>query len=258
MSVWGIARVKDEADIIEPTVRRMAGEVDRLLVVDNDSTDGTRAILHDLARDLPMVVGHDDEVAYYQSRAMSQLAGAAAAAGADWVVPFDADEAWYSPHGRIADVLGDHPAARIATAELYDHVATATDPAGTDPTVQIGWRRRAAAPLRKVAVRPRPAVTIHQGNHGADHGGTVDGLLVVRHFPYRSPDQFVSKVANGARGYAATDLPHEQGQHWRDYGTLLAAHGPDAIHNVFREWFWSAAPDRDPSLIYDPCPTSRS
>lgn len=257
MSVVAIARVKDEADIIAATVSHMLTQVDRVIVEDNGSTDGTLEILEHL----DVEVLHDSTVGYYQSAAMSRLAAYAHhQRAAAIVVPFDADEAWYSPFGRIADVLREHPSASIFTAELFDHVATDTDAADErDALRRIGWRRRDAAPLPKVAVVPYPRVTIHQGNHGADHGATVNGLLVVRHFPYRSVEQFVSKVESGAAAYAATDLPDHVGQHWRDYGRLLNAGGPDAIAEVFHTWFWSAAPANDGNLIYDPvhaaCPS---
>lgn len=253
MTVVGIARVKDEADIIGSTVAHMLTQVDHVIVEDNGSTDGTLGIL----AGLDVEVLHDPTVGYYQSAAMSRLAALAANGhGATVVVPFDADEVWYSPHGRIADVLADFPAASIFTARLYDHVATGADPAGIDPVARIGWRRRAATPLPKVACAPLAPVTIHQGNHGCDYGATQDNLLVVRHFPYRSVDQFVSKVRNGAVAYAATDLPEDVGAHWRQYGALLESGGPEAIGDVFRAWFWTAAPDVDPALIFDPAPVA--
>lgn len=252
--VWGIARVKDEADIIGPVVEHMLTQVDGLLIADNSSTDGTRDILDEIERDSGgrVCVVDDPEVGYFQSRQMTALAAQVAGGGDAWVVPFDADEWWYSPFGRIADVLKDQPAACIAGAELYDHVATGEDPADPNPVTRIQWRRRDPGKLPKVAVRTRPPVTIHQGNHGADHGQRVDGLLVVRHFPYRSVEQFVSKVRNGAAAYAATDLPEDQGAHWRDYGRLLESGGPDALADVFRAWFWQAHPTED--LIRDPAP----
>lgn len=253
-TVCGIARIKDEADILEATVRRMAGQVDWLLISDNGSTDGTRDILSALARDLPLKVMDDAEVGYYQARAMTELAAIAGDNGADWVIPFDADEVWYSPFGRIADVLTEHTGVAVATAELYDHVPTAADPQDGDPVERIGWRRREPTPLAKVAARPRPRVRIHQGNHDADHGDRLGGLLVVRHFPYRSAEQMVRKALNGAAAYAATDLPDDIGKHWRDYGALVAAHGPEALHDVFRTHFWSADPRHDSGLIYDPAP----
>jgi glycosyltransferase involved in cell wall biosynthesis len=255
-----VSMVKDEADIIEGFVRRMAAEADFLIVADNGSTDGTRDMLEDMARDLPLTVVDDPEVGYYQSRKMTALVAQATKRGAEVVIPADADEVWYSPFGRIADVLAKYPYASVFGAALYDHVATAEDPDESDPVQRIGWRRREAAPLPKVAVRPFPcvgSVTIHQGNHGASHGMPVDrldGLLVVRHFPYRSSRQFVRKVRNGAAAYAATDLPEQEGQHWRDYGRLLDAGGPAAIDAVFKAWFYSADPWIDPTLIYDPAP----
>ncbi len=256
--VVGICCAKDEIDILEFTVLHMREECDAVIVADNGSTDGTREMLQRLSREPGVVVREDPEVGYYQSARMSRMAAQAAAMGATWVVPFDADEWWYSPHSRIADVLADQSAAAIATAELYDHVPTAQDPGVADPVTRIGWRRREPAPLAKVAVRPSLPVTIEQGNHGATFPTprTIDGLLVVRHFPYRSADQFVSKVRNGAAAYAATDLPEDVGKHWRDYGRLLDSGGPDAIGDVFRAWFWSAAPEEDPSLIFDPAPHS--
>jgi hypothetical protein len=251
--IVGICRCKDEQDVIGYTVAHMLTQVDRVVVEDNSSTDATLDIL----AGLDVEVLHDDTIGYYQSAAMSRLAAYAHHKhGAAIVLPFDADEAWYSPHGRIADVLAGHPQGAIFTAELYDHVATSGDPDEPNPLLRIGWRRRERAPLPKVAVVPYPRVTIHQGNHGADFGQTVGGLLVVRHFPYRSAEQFVSKVRNGAAAYAATDLPGDIGKHWRDYGALLDSGGPEAIGDVFRAWFWSAEPARDPTLIYDPCPAS--
>ena len=242
MGVVAIARVKDEADIIGVTVAHMLTQVDHVIVEDNGSTDGTVDIL----RSLDVEVPQDPTVGYYQSRAMSRLAAyAAQERGAAIVVPFDADEVWYSPFGRIADVLGEHPAGSIFTAALYDHVATGLDPDHQNPVARIGWRRRDPAPLPKVAVRPYPRVTIHQGNHGAGYGEPIDGLLVVRHYPYRSVEQ-----------YAATDLPETEGRHWRDYGRLLEAGGPDAIADVFRTWFWTPAPEADEALTFDPAPTT--
>jgi glycosyltransferase involved in cell wall biosynthesis len=250
VATFAITMVKDEADIIASTVGHLLGQVDEILVLDNGSTDGTRELL----AELPVAVSDDPEVGYHQSRKMTDLARRAGELGADWVIPFDADEVWYSPFGRIADVLADVP-ARTAPAALFDHVATGLDPEDPDPIRRIGWRRREPALLPKVACRPRVEVTIQQGNHAASYRGGVEaGLLVVRHYPYRSADQFVRKARNGAAAYAATDLPATEGAHWRQYGAILEAHGPEALGDVFRQWFWTADPASDPTLIFDPAP----
>ncbi len=253
MTVVAVSMVKDEADIVAATVAHMCGQVDAVIVADNNSTDGTRDILDGL----PVTVVDDPDPAYYQSRKMTALAERARVEfDATWVIPFDADEWWYSPHGRIADVLEQH-SSHIATAALYDHVATGADADLDDPVGRIGWRRRKAAPLPKIAARCAPDLVIAQGNHDATYdvpADRIDGLLVVRHFPYRSPEQMARKARNGAEAYAATDLPEDAGAHWRAYHQLMVAHGDEAIHDVFRMWFWTADPTTDPTLIYDPAP----
>jgi len=253
---------RDEVDILPYTLEHMATQVDHIIVADNISTDGSSELLRDYTRRLPLTVIEDPEVGYFQSRKMSALAELAADMGAKWVVPYDQDEVWYSPHGRVADVLADHPEAIIAQAGLYDHVATGADPVDLNPITRIGWRRQEPAPLPKVACRAVAPVRIHQGNHGADYGNTVYELLVVRHYPYRSVEQVVRKVRNGSAAYRATDLPEHMGAHWRQWGAILEQHGEEAIGDLFRRWFWRQDPsrsvviegERQPALIYDPAP----
>lgn len=251
--VTAISMVKDELDVVEAFIRHTCTQVDRMIVADNASTDGTRDVLDELARDLPLTVIDDPEVGYFQSFKMTALAARAAADGAEWVLPADCDEWWYTPFApRIADLFDDvrWTHASILTAELYDHVPTALDPDTGDPFQRIGWRRRDAAPLMKVAAKARPAVTIHQGNHGADHGGRVDGLLIVRHFPLRSPEQMIRKARNGGKAYAATNLPEDHGKHWRDWNRL----SDEQLGDVFRQFYWSANPAIVEDLIFDPAP----
>jgi glycosyltransferase involved in cell wall biosynthesis len=254
MAVFAITMVRDEADVVAATVGHMIGQVDQVVVLDNGSTDGTRAILSEL----DCVVDDDPERGYYQSRKMTELARQVGAAGADWVVPFDADEIWLAPDGRtVADALvGLEPHFAVATAQMFNHYATGTDPDAGSPVERMGWRTREALPLPKVACRPALPVTIDQGNHAARYPqcAVADGVLEVRHFPYRSPEQFVSKARNGAAAYAATDLDRTVGLHWREYGELVDRDGEGAGHDWFREHFYFADPDVDPQLVYDPAP----
>lgn len=263
MTVAGIAMVRDEADVIGPIVAHMLDQVDFVIVADNGSTDDTRAILEQLAGDLTIV--DDPDPAYRQSAKMTALAALAHERGADRIVPFDADEWWYSPFGRIADALGElAPQWLVTPAAVYDHVATGRDPESTNPIERMGWRRRDPLALPKVACQWRDDLVIGQGNHRADYAGgatTTDALLVVRHFPYRSVEQLVRKVRNGAAAYRAmADLPVDMGTHWRQWGDLLDSAGPDALGDLFRKWYWRHDPtvtvtidgERQPPLIFDP------
>ena len=256
MTAFGVCMVKDEADVIAGTVAHMADELDHLIVADNGSTDGTREILAELEDLLPLTVLDDPDPAYYQSQKMSALASLAADDGADWIVPFDADELWIA-EDRISTVLDALP-SKVAWAALTNHFPTAIDPDDPDPFRQIVWRQAEPAPLPKVAFRWEPGAVIHQGNHGvtlpSDPAGPT--VLQVRHFPYRSAEQFVRKARNGAAAYRATDLPVTEGAHWRAYGDILDRYGEDGLADVFREHFWFFSPT-DSGLVHDPAPYLR-
>lgn len=256
MVVAGIAMVKNEIDVIKTVIPHMLTQVDFCLVADNGSTDGTFEYLEEHASveaRLHLLV--DDDPAYYQSRKMTALAFQARDLGGSWVVPFDADEIWYSPFGTIAEVLAGQPHHLVATAKLYDHVRTGLDVGHGIP--DIGWRRRDAVPLKKVACQVRDGLVIEQGNHGAGYDfipEPIDGLLVVRHFPYRSREQMVRKAVQGGAALQLTDLPEASGAHWRGYSRLVQGGGEETLFGVFDDYFYVEDPTADPSLIFDPAP----
>lgn len=265
-SVIAVTMVRDEADVIGGTLRHMLDEVDGIVVGDNNSTDGTRKIIDEFADANPgrVMVVDIPEVGYYQSARMTELAQLAHFEfGAEWIVPFDADEVWVFEGDTIANELTAIGAANeftVVTANLFNYFPSAVDPVGDDPFETIQWRQRDAAPLPKVAFRWSTGAVVHQGNHGVTVGaGTWDARrtgLRIHHFPYRSPEQFVRKARNGAQAYAATNLPADVGAHWRGYGELLERHGEEALHDVFRTYFWNLSP-ADAGLVLDPAPYMR-
>ena len=125
-------------------------------------------------------------------------------------------------------------------------------------------------PHARVAARWREDLSIDQGNHGATYSGrgtVFDELLVIRHFPYRSPAQVIRKVRNGAAAYAAggSSIPEAFGAHWRQWGRILDERGEEAIAELFHTWYWRDVPrapielpdgERQPALLFDPAPIS--
>jgi glycosyltransferase involved in cell wall biosynthesis len=256
MSVAGVSMMRNEADVVEDVVRHMATQVDRLIVADNGSSDGTREILERLACELPLTVVDDPEVAYRQSEKMTALAERAAADGAVWIVPFDADEIWYSPSGTIREVLPDVP-SRVVRAELYNHLRTSLDGPESCPFEAMAWRQQEPGALPKIAFRWERGAVIEQGNHGVllpseaelfqDPAG---GVLELRHFPVRSADHLILKARQGAAAYAAApELDEDMGAHWRAWGRLT----DDQLREVYREHWWYLSPV-DAGLIHDPAP----
>lgn len=264
--VVAVTMVKDEMDVLPFVLRHMIDQVDHVIVSDNGSTDGTLDWLLWFEDEYPeqCTVVTDPEPAYFQSAKMTRLAELARTRfHAEWIVPFDADEWWYSSfYPRLADAFMGFKVYDIVQAQLHDHVTTDADPDDKDPTKRIGWRRIDPVPLPKVAVRWHAGLVIEQGNHGAHYDGLSDWstspqpFLAVRHFPYRSEEQFVRKARNGSTAYRAGGdrIPAKFGVHWREWGDLLDAHGDEALIEVYRTWYHSPAPGLDHTLIYDPAP----
>jgi hypothetical protein len=259
VSVAAIMLVKDEVDVIEDVVRHTAGQVDEVIVADNLSTDGTFEVLTRMKEQGAVAeLTVDYEVGYYQSRKMSELAKIAGERGASWVVPVDADEVWAARGGRLADRLEEMPPdILLAQAVLYDHVTTGQDNNHRPAIAAMAWRWLLPLPLRKVAARYRDGLTFLPGNHGATYpnvawpAAALDEL-VVRHFPYRSVGQFVTKVRNGAAAYAATDLPEDTGAHKRAFGQVLEEQGEEGLAKLFAERFHVDRPRSHPELVHDP------
>lgn len=206
--------VRNEEDVISHVVRHMLNQVDQVVVADNLSTDRTREIL-DSIKDKRLVVLDDLDPAYRQSEKMTALANDWAAPG-DWVVPFDADELWGVPGGgRLGDFLTKFQGPVAAGRPLL-HVPQPGDIFSGCPFLAMPWRLEQPEVWPKAALAWDDEVVIEQGNHWTK-GGAPE-VLDIRHFQYRSYNQFVGKVTRGAVALALTDLPANSGAHWRRLG----------------------------------------
>src|SRR4029077_10099504 len=118
------------------------------------------------------------------------------------------------------------------------------------------YRDRDPARLGKVIVRWQPGAIITAGNHEAEMPRReavvhTSKAMQVRHFPYRSEEQFVTKVINGSRAYSLTSLPDHIGSHWRDSGRVYDAGGAAALRGLYRRQFHYDLPAAD-GLVHDP------
>lgn len=239
--IVAVSMMRDEADIAGQVVSHLYNEgVDLVIVADNLSTDGTG----DLARDAGADVVEDPNPAYLQADKMTALAHMAIDAGAEWVLPFDADEVWYSPSRTIAHALAD-TAADVIVARGWDHIATLGDLPYANPFEAITHRRSIVQRLPKVAFRAHPSARLTQGNHDVTHPGPrTHSTLAYRHFQYRSVEQMIRKARQGTAAYQATNLPESEGAHWRQLAAM------DDI-SIAGEW---ARLCQTPNLVFDPAP----
>src|SRR6185312_14137688 len=91
---WGVAMVRDEADIVESFVRHNLTVLDGLSIVDHGSSDGTGEILAALAAEgLPVRTTVDTSSDFRQSAVVTRLAREVlAACNPDYLFLLDADE----------------------------------------------------------------------------------------------------------------------------------------------------------------------
>jgi hypothetical protein len=244
--VWGVSMVRDEIDVIRYTVEHLFAEgVDRVLIADNGSVDGTAELLREMASDFPITVVDDTLRAYYQGVKMTRLARVAASAGAAWVIPFDADELWYSPDGRrLADALRDAPCDVLA-APMWNQVPGDGDGDDPNPYLRLRHRTKEPLPMPKVAFRAHVWARLAPGNHAVRHpAGRREALLGIRQVPFRSVGQVERKYRNGLEALEASSLTVELGAHWRELGSLPT---DEMVERVSER-------DQEGGTIVDPAP----
>lgn len=219
-SVWGVAMMRNEVDTARQVVEHMFAQgVDAVLVADNNSDDGTADVLEELALVQSVHVARDRLLAYTQATKMTILASLARRSGADWIVPFDADELWFTTDGTVSEFLRSSDAT-VARAELHNvFPAPDDDRQQIDPFLRLRRLDESPAQFGKVAFRSHPLARIEMGNLDVDRRGRrIDGLFIA-HFPWRSLEQMTAKLRNGRIALEATDLPVQLGDHWRAGGT---------------------------------------
>jgi SAM-dependent methyltransferase len=222
----GISMVKNEADVIEAFVRHNLGFMDALVIIDNDSADGTREILVQLQQDgLPIILFDDPLVAYFQSQIVTAVYRKVVPKFMPrFVFLLDADEFIVAPSREALYV--QLRAMRPGTQAQYcwrTYIPAPTGPEGdtSDPLRSITHRKVVEDPNWKTVIVTKPRMDmklrIEQGNHDANLAGIRLRRVKLRnvaiaHFPVRSVDQITSKALVGW----IANL--ERNRHQRDQG----------------------------------------
>lgn len=209
--------VRNEDDILESMLAyHLNAGVDHVLATDHRSTDGTAEILRQFERDGVLTSVREDRPTISQGEVTTAMARTAAVQlGADWVVPADADEFWWSREGPLRDVLTSLPARYTVVHGLWRHFVLRPDDdrpfhermtlrCRPTPDLESVYQRQV-----KVALRADPDAVVESGNHGLvtrPAGQTLRGWypLEVLHFPLRSRAQLERKLDPSGRGFTNT------------------------------------------------------
>lgn len=220
-AVWAVGLVRNEADIINDTMTHLFDQgVDHILIADNMSTDGTLDILLQFVAHRAVTLLRDGNPGYYQSAKMTHLARLAAQGGADWIVPFDADELWFAEDGPLASHLRTST-SDIVAARIWNYLPSRDDDPETEcPVLRIVKRDSLPSDFVKVAFRSHRLVEVGMGNHTVRRPGDTTQGLAIAHFSLRSRNQFIEKYRHGRRAIEATPLSPRAATHWRSFGNL--------------------------------------
>lgn len=216
--VFAITCIRNEAEIIEYTIRQMFYEgVDGMLVnLSGKSDDGTKEIAKRLAKEFSITILLDDEKHFFyrQDEITTRLANATHELGASWIVPFDADEMFYSTHPmNLAEQLRECP-YNVLALRMKNYFATSQDnPKDQNPLTRLQWHKKEWNPLNKICVRWDKSMMFAVGNHHVSVDGkwlpeTLLTSAEIGHFQNRSADGIVRKIR---REQVQADVPNDKG-----------------------------------------------
>ncbi|MDO4883993.1 MAG: glycosyltransferase family 2 protein [Rothia sp. (in: high G+C Gram-positive bacteria)] len=194
--VWGVSVVKNELDILPNVIEHMFAQgIDRILIADNLSDDGTTEYLQTAAaRDPRIIYAHDNYNVHLQSEKMTWLSHLAWRHGARWIVPFDGDEFWYAPEQKLASFLRNSDKS-VYYAGFHHTVPTIENPHDIVNTELV--MDTADSFPGKVAFRSHPIAVVIPGNHNVHRLGGREHALNIVHLQYRSTTQIARKVRVG-------------------------------------------------------------
>ena len=236
---------RNEVDIIESNIRTHAQlGVDAFVVMDNGSTDGTREILTELAKEFEVDIIDQPSQTYQQAKWMKQLViYARKKLNAKWVISNDADEFWipedknkslkdYLSHKDSVVTVKRHnmaltedalqPDYHFSQAKYYVQYPICYD---KDTQMNDDQISMIFAPLSpKVIVNPNGFIKISGGNHRAKHIGKMftarkEVGITIFHYPIRSWEQFEANIKH--RQQLLKNPNARMGNHYRRWVSML-------------------------------------
>jgi len=286
VNFWAVGMARDEGDIIEHTMYHLAANgAAGIIIADNLSKDDTRQKIEKAKENIAIyfpktqiIILEDNLVAYKQSEKMTNLASLARTYGAQWIIPFDIDEIWYSPGRTLQEAFGilTDDGVDVYKVLYTNHSITSLDKQALSPFHSMHWKWSLPT-NHKSCFRFRDGdsfVRISNGNHFVQHKGWDIGtniktviddyghdkvifgpqLIQIRHFQWRSLDHFMKKVLNVYESCKALGKGHDlyNGAAWEEHFKIYESSGIKGLEEFYKNNILIT--EDTGSLIFDPAP----
>lgn len=235
MKLVSVTIAKNESDIIELFLRHNATFLDKIVIIDNGSSDSTIDTVHTLAKEgLPIDLYHYQSVGHDQHLAIRKYSKLYAQRGFDWILPMDSDEFIVCASGDLRDDLGEPLKCKIRQIPKIPwrtYVPTPDDDQLEKNTLKRITHRLETEirQFHKIVVPGRLLTSgpwnIRMGNHALRKGNNDFKIypsyeltgVAYAHFPVRSVKQIKSKVLSGwPATLAKKNYGHKEAFHWKE------------------------------------------
>ena len=226
--IYGVMIAKNEADIIEQSLTFGLGHCDKIIVMDNMSTDETWELVRDLALRYPeRIVAHRriEQPFHDCLRSIGYNAFHRELTATDWWLRFDADE-FLNEHPRPFLALAEREGADFVRANQMEFALTDLDVAaisrGDDSRdtpierrrrhYRVSWRE-----FRFFRNDPTVAWNVEQNKQfpqNLSKSNVCSRSIFNRHYAHRDIEQLKARIAlrHGSRSFT-----HMQEDDWRRY-----------------------------------------
>ena len=241
MKIAGITMVRNEIDVIEFCIEHHLGQgLDYIFICDNGSTDGTLEYLREKSKNDSRVILHEDSGQFHQQRIINYLSNMAYKNNCDWVIPFDADEIWFSENTLKIDLEKVEKSSIRIKLKDFVQAKNITDPK-EDTYISVNWRlpddyekpnlqdvvigkkSMVESPsFYKYIIKTSESLSIAPGAHsffGQDNDFYEGVEFNAYHVPIRSYQALVLKAEQGQRLIDA-GYPPDHGWHVQRYANL--------------------------------------